>query len=118
MKESVMSTKRIVAHRWLVGLFALVITLAGVSNSFAEASTELPLGESRPVSELLNPDGTVNLATGYSGTLDISGFEMTTDASGAPRFVQSGGETMAGPTLANPHTANPDDHWASDSAPA
>jgi len=66
-------------------------------------------GESRPVAELLNPDGTLNMTTGYSGALDIEGFDLKTDASGVPRLVRSDVETEADVPLASSHTANPDD---------
>src|SRR3954453_9248878 len=32
--------------------------------------------KARPLGELLNPDGTVNLGTGFSGSLDVAGYKM------------------------------------------
>ena len=42
-----------------------------------------------PLERLLNADGTLNLTTGFSGSLDVSGWAMRTDANGAPRFVRA-----------------------------
>src|SRR5438874_2159720 len=41
----------------------------------------------RPLAGLLNPDGTLNLNTGYMGSLDPAGWRMETAAGGRPRFV-------------------------------
>src|SRR5207249_2304042 len=41
----------------------------------------------RPLAGLLNPDGTLNLSTGYAGSLDPTGWRMETAAGGRPRFV-------------------------------
>src|SRR5439155_1301223 len=37
----------------------------------------------RPVAELLNPDGTLNLGTGFNGTLDLAGWQPTASRPGA-----------------------------------
>src|SRR5512139_2689442 len=39
---------------------------------------------------LLNPDGTVNMNTGFSGPVDIAGWRMTLGEDGAPRFLPEG----------------------------
>ncbi len=41
----------------------------------------------RPLADLLNPDGTVNLHTGFSGSLDTAGWRLTGALQGAPRFA-------------------------------
>lgn len=47
-----------------------------------------------PLSDLLNPDGTVNLNSGFSGSLDPAGWTMQTRANGPSRFV-SGAAPLA-----------------------
>ena len=42
-----------------------------------------------PLERLLDSNGTLNLTTGFSGSLDPRGWEMRTDPNGAPRFVRS-----------------------------
>ena len=37
-----------------------------------------------PLEQLLNADGTLNLTTGFSGSVDVSGWVMRTEADGAP----------------------------------
>jgi hypothetical protein len=43
-----------------------------------------------PLGSLLSRDGTLNLGSGFSGSLDPSGWKMETDLEGRPRFVLSG----------------------------
>ncbi len=49
----------------------------------------------KPLGKLLNSDGTINLASGFSGSLDARGFRMEHTASGAPRFVPAA-QTVGG----------------------
>ena len=52
---------------------------------------EYPAVESaQPHTSLLNSDGTLNLSTGFSGSLDARGWQMVIGKNGEPRFVQSG----------------------------
>ena len=62
---------------------------AGTAGStISQGAGESPDGtKGRPVAELLNPDGTVNLGTGFSGSLDMAGYKMASGPNGAPRFV-------------------------------
>ena len=53
-----------------------------------------------PLERLLNADGTLNLTTGFSGSVDQRGWEMRTDANGAPHFVRTS-ETSATATPFN-----------------
>lgn len=55
-------------------------------------------GEKVPLEQLLNEDGTLNLAAGFTGTLDPAGYRMVTDTDGAPRFVAEA-------------SCNPDESW-------
>src|SRR5437867_12733659 len=43
----------------------------------------------RPLADLLNADGTLNLNTGYAGSLDPRGWRMENSSGGRPRFVAS-----------------------------
>jgi hypothetical protein len=42
---------------------------------------------SRFVHELIRPDGTIDLDTGFQGSIDLSGYRMVTDLNGTPRFL-------------------------------
>jgi hypothetical protein len=44
----------------------------------------------RPLAELLDPDGTLDLESGFSGSLDPSGWRMEIEDGGAPVFLRSG----------------------------
>lgn len=69
-------------------LSAVVLGL-GLSVLFSIGSVfgkDLPSGETKSVAELLNPDGTLNLNTGFAGNLNVTGFSMVTDNDGKPRF--------------------------------
>ena len=82
----------------------LLLTLIGLSygslpaqgrspNLIGPASTiaaQVPLRSERPLSDLLNADGTLDLSTGYTGSLDPAGWRMEAGAGSAPRFVSSG----------------------------
>ena len=43
----------------------------------------------RPLAGLLNPDGTLNLSTGFTGSVDPCGWQMQTGKDGRPVFVPS-----------------------------
>src|SRR5690349_3701665 len=58
-----------------------------VAGSTGSASSSIDGKEKRPLGELLNPDGTMNLDTGFSGSVDMAGWKMDGGLSGAPRFV-------------------------------
>jgi hypothetical protein len=57
---------------------------ATLSQPTANASAALS-----PLETLLNPDGTLNLATGFSGSLDVRGWQMATGPDGTPRFTRA-----------------------------
>ena len=52
--------------------------------------TASPDQKPRPMRSLLNPNGTVNLATSFRGAVDVSGWKMAIDPKGEPRFLQTG----------------------------
>jgi trimeric autotransporter adhesin len=73
-------------------IFALLVLVAvhGVlAQSQAEVSRPASAVPSVPVSSILQADGSVDLSKGFSGTLDVKGWHMTTDPSGAPKFVRA-----------------------------
>jgi len=41
----------------------------------------------KPLSQLLGPDGTLDLSAGFNGTVDLIGYRLDADGDGAPRFV-------------------------------
>lgn len=46
-------------------------------------------GKGMPLGDVLNPDGTLNLTSGFSGSLDPTGYTMQTGPNGEPRFVSA-----------------------------
>src|SRR6185369_4497101 len=66
----------------LAALCTAVSVVGFVDRAFARS------GESLALAHLLHADGTVALNTGYTGTVDVTGFRMETDSSGAPHFVR------------------------------
>jgi len=95
-------------------LFAFVILL--ISSAPASAAS-LPLEKAKPVNELLRPDGSLALDSGYTGPLDLSGFRMETGANGEPRFIAEQDESSA--SSPRSHSDDPDDHWSGEfSGPA
>src|SRR5687768_1468431 len=77
--------------RWLI-LAALVVSLLGGAQALpaapaAPAPAPAPAASAgRALAELLAPDGTVRLDSGYSGTLDPAGWSLV-PGDGPPRFV-------------------------------
>ena len=70
--------------------FMLVVGGA-LSGTLAETAKTPGTGTTtESVVALLNADGTLNLHTGFRGTLSAEGWTMVTDASGRPRFIRAG----------------------------
>ena len=63
-------------------IFSVVILCQynGLCADFVRAANSGVAGNMRAVSELVKPDGTLNTRTGYSGSLNISGFSVKMDA--------------------------------------
>ena len=65
----------------------------GGANIAVPPSTNGPMGVASPpltqLNSLLNADGTLNLSTGFSGSVDVHGWAMQTGADGRPRFVRT-----------------------------
>src|SRR5438552_8284624 len=70
-------------------IIATSLIVLGSGSTLASASPALPAASlpGRPLAELLNPDGTLNLNTGYSGTLNPAGWQLSGGLDGSPRFV-------------------------------
>ncbi len=62
-------------------------------------------GEALPLGELIAPDGTLDLDSGFSGSLDPTGWRLVVGEDGAPRFVADDADA---PTA---EPASPDDNW-------
>jgi hypothetical protein len=64
-------------------LFVAVMLLAGLGAAPAQLTQAGPDGGVSPEG-LLNPDGTLDLSTGFQGTLDLRGWEVTMDSQRGP----------------------------------
>ena len=83
----------VVKRCWTIIVIALALVLPSGSLSappvrFANAGQSPPDGLT-PLRELLKPNGTLDLSTGFSGALDPVGWRMAYDANGGPVFVQA-----------------------------
>jgi len=68
-----------------------------------EQSRQLEPGQpATPLEKVLNNDGTLNLNTGFSGSVDPKGWRMDTGPNGQPRFVKSDAQQ---PPPAKPRSA-------------
>lgn len=67
---------------FLLGLMILWAVL-GVGEGWASSPS------AKPIEELLLPDGSLDLSSGYTGNLDPSGYTWYTDSQGKPHFVRS-----------------------------
>src|SRR2546425_1104494 len=117
----------------LLALSLLALGLrTGASSTFAAAPTGLPatqyqqqvpgtgqaqattgLGQpGTPLENLLNEDGTLNLKSGFSGSVDPIGWRMETGPNGQPRFVQADIHQDSAKTLpAGAPLAPGDENW-------
>src|SRR5437868_3852414 len=101
-----MNKNQSVAMKGMV-LVALLMTAAmsvGIvaSSAFGAAPTHMPkpggVSEpntvanqtAKPLETLLNDDGTLNLNSGFTGSLDPTGWSMVAGSKGQPRFVKTG----------------------------
>jgi trimeric autotransporter adhesin len=78
----------------LIRFTVMLMLLAGVFGLQPPQRTQAGplrplLTDSRPLKGLLNPNGSVNLATGYRGSLDPAGWRMSYAPDGAPVFMPS-----------------------------
>src|SRR5215212_9915814 len=63
---------------------------ASVSLAAPAAETQVPARQGKPLAGLLNPDGTLNTGSGYTGSVDPTGWRMNMGADGEPRFAPAG----------------------------
>lgn len=101
------------SHPIIGRLCALVLVML-LAASAQIAGAAFPLsGPSTPLSSILNPDGSVNLSAGVSGTLDVSGWKMTSAPDGSPRFVATtkSGSPPAADELVGPESDSNDIYW-------
>jgi cysteine-rich repeat protein len=87
-------------------VFTLLFALAGARAGWAEAPT---FGTKTPIARVLNADGTLNLAAGFSGTLDPAGYRMEKGPGGIPRFLSETSAAATAPPTAG--ACNPDANW-------
>jgi N-acetylneuraminic acid mutarotase len=73
-----------------VGL--LVVLLAGLGLFTPNAAPAALAHPSMILEHLVNPDGTLNLSTGFNGTLDLTGWQVALDATRGPVFIPLNGE--------------------------
>jgi hypothetical protein len=64
-----------------------VPTFVSVFVGYASSDEVVRPGRVEHVSSVLNPDGTLRLEAGFSGSLDPAGYQMVTGPAGKPRFV-------------------------------
>jgi hypothetical protein len=85
-------------------LVGLILAPAGpVAQARLPAAEASPFAADQPLAELLNPDGTLNLAAGFRGSLDARGWQLMSGPGEAPRFA--------------PLAAASDENWAEDFGP-
>lgn len=56
-------------------------------RSAAAGATAKAARSGQPLKNVLNSDGSLNLATGFSGSLDVRGYRMEYGTNGTPRFA-------------------------------
>lgn len=93
--ESILSYSQLRLAIWLT-LFGLMISFIGGGRTavFANPSTsDIHLANTQQqtsLEELLNDDGSLNLSTGFNGSLDPTGWQLTLEDNGEPRFEPAG----------------------------
>ncbi len=94
----------------VVALLALSIVPDVHANGMQTQAARQPAAT--PLETLLNSDGTLNLSTGFSGSLDISGWSMALAADGTPHFSRArpGDSANSAPPL-NPASLPDDAYW-------
>ncbi len=69
-------------------LLAMLAASPAMARPERQAATTDQVSHEASLENLLNPDGTLNLEAGFNGSVDASGWQMTTDARGMPRFTR------------------------------
>ena len=85
-----MWTKRLVAYFLVVVLWAVISVSPHVATSVAAvAPSALHRVAAPSVADFLQPDGTLDLPTGFAGGLDPTGYQLISAPSGTLRFAPS-----------------------------
>jgi hypothetical protein len=88
-----MTSHRRLSVGFVCFLFAICLC---ISYSFGQArENPYPPGIQRPLSEILNPDGTLKLGAGVQGSFDPRGFQMVPGPGGVPTFAPIGAAPQA-----------------------
>ncbi len=96
---------------------ALVLALLVVSIVPDVHASAMPTSTTRqpattPLETLLNADGTLNLSTGFSGSLDLSGWHMALAADGTPHFSRMhSGDSASNVPVLKPASLPDDAYW-------
>jgi hypothetical protein len=84
--------------RWLgplaVAVCLVVVPTRGVAQATPEAAGEEPSLAARPLGDLLSPDGTLNLPSGFSGSVDAQGWRLVSGPGEAPRFASAASDDI------------------------
>ena len=91
MKLTSFLSRRTIAST--IGVFLLLLlALSFQAPAQGQTKQERPgLGQpTTPLEKLLKEDGALNLNTGFTGSLDPAGWEMTASLGEQPRFVRAG----------------------------
>ena len=94
-----------------VGFILLVLTLnlcVSMAQGQEKEKAEVN-GIQRPLSNVLNPDGTLKVGAGVQGSFNPRGFRMVTGPGGQPRFEPVGFESLTEP--ADTIMAPGDENW-------
>ena len=86
-KEIKMQPSKLSQLILILAIITLLIASPIVPAIQARQSTRQPIGNTTAFGTLLNPDGTLNLRSGFNGSFDAHGWRMTTTADGTPHFV-------------------------------
>ncbi len=81
--------------RWLAFLLVAVLLLSSPGAAPARSAEAVALDtEARPLADLLAPDGTLDLNTGFAGGLEPAGYRLVSGPGEAPRFAPPAPEAL------------------------
>ena len=88
----------------------------GSLNTASASAGSLPLTQSAPsLKSVLNPDGTLNLKSGFSGSLDATGWQLASAPGMPPRFVPAGAVSASRDSESTKQSSAPlapgDENW-------
>lgn len=73
----------------MVGI-ALFVAIVLMDSGWGQGAARSENAGRRPLAELLNPNGTVNVRSGYRGSIDPRGWRLVNSSDGPPRFAPVG----------------------------